>query len=144
MLPSFHDGENLLTNKITYRFKKPLRGDVITFKAPQNQNYDYIKRIIGLPGEKIKIVESQIYINNSLYSESSYLPEDVYTSSGNFIGENEEITVPQNQYFVLGDNRSHSSDSREWGFIPTKNIIGKAWLRYWPFSKLGFIPTIPS
>lgn len=138
MYPNFHDNEYLLTDKLSYRLGEPGRGDVIVFKAPKNQEYDYIKRIIGLPGEEIEIRNGKLYINDKLLDES-YLPEEYITSGGSFWREGLEAPVPQEQYFVLGDNRSHSSDSREWGTVPLENIIGKAWLRYWPFNKLGLV-----
>lgn len=142
MLPNFVNGENLLTNKIIYRFREPYRGDVIVFKSPQNPKIDYIKRIIALPGEKIKLENGHFYINDKLLDESSYLPPNTYTQGGHFINEGKSIDIPVNYYFVCGDNRPHSSDSREWGLIHKKDIIGKAWLRYWPPSKFGLLPTI--
>jgi len=138
MYPNFHDNEYLLTDKLSYRLGEPGRGDVIVFKAPKNQEYDYIKRIIGLPGEEIEIRNGKLYINDKLLEES-YLPAEYITSGGNFWREGLEAPVPEGQYFVMGDNRSHSSDSREWGTVPLENIIGKAWLRYWPFNKLGLV-----
>jgi len=142
MQPNFEDGEYLLTNKVTYRINKPKRGEVVIFESPQNKDFDYIKRIIGLPGEKVKIVNGKIFINGSVLDESAYLADDVYTQEGSFLPENEEVDVSENQYFVVGDNRSHSSDSREWGFISVENIIGKTWVRYWPPSRAGLLPTI--
>lgn len=136
---SFQNGEYLLTNKIVYRFNKPQRGDIVVFKAPQNEDYDYIKRIIALPSERIKIEAGKIFINDQVLDELSYLPADIYTQAGHFLKEGEEIVIPQEKYFVLGDNRPHSSDSREWGPVPVKNIVGKAWLRYWPLNKFGLI-----
>lgn len=136
---SFNNGEYLLTNKISYRFNDPQRGDVVIFKAPQNQDYDYIKRIIGLPEERIKIQKGKVFINDLLLDESKYLPNDSYTNAGRFIKEGEILTIPLEKYFVIGDNRSHSSDSRDWGFISQKNIIGKAWFRYWPLAKIGLV-----
>ena len=138
MYPSFHDGEYLLTDKFSYRLGDPGRGDVIVFKAPKNQEYDYIKRIVGLPGDKIAIKDGHIYINDQLNDEP-YLPEDFSTSGGSYWKEGTEIVIPEGEYLVLGDNRSHSSDSREWGAVPEENIIGKAWLRYWPFNRVGLI-----
>jgi signal peptidase I len=138
MYPTFHDGEYLLTDKLSYRLGEPGRGDVIVFQAPQNQEYDYIKRIIGLPGDRVKIKNSQVYINGELLDES-YLPEDFTTSGGSFLSEDEEVVIPEGEYLVLGDNRSHSSDSREWGDVPIENIIGKALFRYWPLNKLGLV-----
>ena len=142
MIPAFEDAEYLLTNKITYRFNNPQRGDIVIFKSPQNKKYDYIKRIIALPGEKISLKDGKIFINGSSLNESLYLPENIYTKGGNFLAEEKELEIPENQYFVVGDNRLNSSDSREWGYITMENIIGKAWLIYWPPSKFGFIPKI--
>lgn len=136
---SFLDGEYFLTNKITYKFNEPKRGQVVVFKAPQNESYDYIKRIIGIPGDTIKIRDGKVYLNTELLDESSYLPADFSTAAGHFLKEGEEISIPAGKYFVLGDNRDHSSDSREWGLLPIKNIIGMAWFRYWPVNKLGIV-----
>lgn len=141
MYPNFHNNEYLLTNKLSYRLGKPERGDVIVFKAPKNQEYDYIKRVAGLPGEKIEIKNGKVYINDKVLEES-FLPEDYRTSGGSFWREGQEASVPEGEYFVLGDNRSHSSDSREWGVVPLENIIGKAWLRYWPLNKLGLVEEV--
>ncbi len=140
MYPNFTDGEYILTNKISYRFENPKRGQVIVFKAPHNGGYDYIKRIIGLPGEIIKISGGKIYINNHLLNEENYLSSDVLTQNGLFLSEGKQFEIPDNEYFVLGDNRSQSSDSRDWGTVPRKNIIGKAWFRYWPINKINFLP----
>lgn len=141
MYPNFHDGEYLLTDKISYRFGLPKRGDVIIFKAPKNEEYEYIKRIVGLPEEKIKISEGKIFINDQAINEF-YLPQEFQTRAGTFFPENQTIAVTENEYFVLGDNRSHSSDSRDWGPVPKENIVGKAWLRYWPLAKIGLIKEI--
>ncbi len=138
MYPNFHDGEYILTDKISYRLGEPKRGEVIIFRAPKNEEYDYIKRIIGLPGDTLRIENGKVILNNSLFAEP-YLPSDYTTNSGNFLKNKQIITVPAGHYFVMGDNRSHSSDSREWGFVPQKNIIGKAFFRYWPPSRAGVI-----
>lgn len=135
----FNNGEYLLTNKIVYRFYEPKRDEVIVFKSPQNEDYDYIKRIIGLPNDKVKIQDGKVYINNVLLDEINYIPTSINTLPGRFLREGEEIIVPNDKYFVLGDNRGGSSDSREWGFVAKKNIIGKSWLRYWPLNRMGFI-----
>jgi signal peptidase I len=138
MYPNFHDREYLLTDKISYRFHEPARGDVIVFRAPQKEEYEYIKRIVGMPGDSVKISNGKIYINGNLVEEI-YLPTDYLTNAGRFLHENQTIEVDDNLYFVLGDNRSHSSDSREWGLVPRDNIIGKAWFRYWPIGNAGLI-----
>lgn len=139
MLPNFFDSEFLLTNKITYNFRTPQRGDVIIFKAPANENDDYIKRVIGLPGETVMISQGQVYLNNHNLDESSYLSKEMKTTSGLLLSEGKKITIPEGHYLVLGDNRGFSSDSRDWGTVPKENIIGKAWLRYWPLTKIGLL-----
>lgn len=139
MYPNFHDGEYLLTDKISYQFSLPDRGDVVIFKAPGNEEYDYIKRIIGLPGERVEIENGQILVNGTPLKES-YLPESLPTNSGSFLKEGRIILVKGDEYLVMGDNRPHSSDSRTWGPVPKGNIIGKAWIKYWPLEEAGQIP----
>lgn len=139
MHPNFPDAEYLLTDKISYRFNSPQRGDVVVFKSPVDPNEEYIKRIIGLPGEAVSVKGGKVYINNRILPES-YLASDLYTSAGNFLSEGATETVPADQYFVLGDNRPHSSDSRAFGFINFKVITGRAWLIYWPINKAGIVP----
>lgn len=141
MYPSFLDGEFLLTDKVTYRFREPARGDVIVFKAPVNENDEYIKRIIGIPGDKVVVKNGFVYLNGTMLTET-YLAKGTFSASGRFIKEGEEYTVPAGSYFVLGDNRSHSSDSRAWGFVTKAEITGRAWLVYWPPEKAGTIPTV--
>lgn len=143
MEPNFHDGEYILTDKISYRFTSPQRGDVIIFKAPTDPDVDFIKRIIGLPGEKLKISDGKIVVINDQNKNGFTLNEGYQTngptSGGKEAPQNQEVTVPKDKYFVLGDNRIESFDSRSWGFLPRENIIGKAWLRYWPLNKFGFV-----
>jgi signal peptidase I len=136
MDPNFFDGEFLLTDKVTYRFGKPKRGDVIVFKAPPAKEEEYIKRIIGLPGESVSIKVNKIYINGKKLDEK-YLDPALPTSGGYFLQEGDIKIVPPDEYFVLGDNRLHSSDSRAWGFVPKQDITGRAWLIYWPPQKVG-------
>lgn len=143
MKPNFHDGEYILTDKISYRFNQPNRGDVIIFKSPTDPDVDFIKRIIGLPGEKIKISDGKIVIINDQNKNGFTLTEPYKingpTSGGKEAPQNTEVKIGENQYFVLGDNRLESFDSRSWGNLPKANIIGKAWLRYWPLNKFGFV-----
>lgn len=133
MYPTYQNGEYLMANKLLYRFKEPKRGDVIIFKYSDTQ--DFIKRIIGLPGDRVMLKDGHIYINNHIVDESHYLNNSVYTNGGEYIHEGESITIPDNEYFVCGDNRPHSSDSRTFGPISRKNIKGKAWIVYFPFSQ---------
>ncbi len=143
MEPNFHDGEYILTDKISYRFGEPKRGDVVVFKAPTNPDVDFIKRIIALPGEKLKINNNRVVIFNDEHPKGFTLSESFEvmkpTAGGSHIKEGKVIEVPAGNYFVFGDNRTHSFDSREWGPLPKKSIVGKAWLRYWPLSKLSII-----
>lgn len=143
MYDNFHDGEYLLTDKVTYRFRSPERGDVIVFKAPQNEDYDYIKRVIALPGDTVKINSGQVFVNNALVDESGFLDERVTTHAGLYTKEGQSVTVPAAEYFVMGDNRNNSSDSREWGPVPQANLVGRAWLRYWPINELGVVDKYP-
>lgn len=141
MQPNYPNGEFLLTDKVTYRFHPPQRGDVIVFKAPVNEEDDYIKRIIGLPGETVSIRNGYVYINGKMLKEN-YLPNGLYTTGGPFLPNDKEIVVPSDHFFVLGDNRSYSSDSRVWGFVPKQNIIGRAWFIYWPLQNAGITPKV--
>ena len=133
MHPTYQNGEYLMANKLLYRFQDPQRGDVIIFKYSDTQ--DFIKRVIGLPGDKVMLKDGHIYINDQLLDESAYLSNSIYTNGGEFLHEGESITVPDNEYFVCGDNRPHSSDSRTFGPISKDDIKGKAWLVYFPFSQ---------
>lgn len=138
MEPNFHDGEYILTNKFEYRFSLPKRGDVIVFKSPQNPDIDFIKRVIGKPGDRIKLINNHFYINDILLPEP-YISPSLFTYHGSFLNEGSEIVVPDEYYFMVGDNRPRSSDSREWGPIHKSAIIGKSQLRYWPFDRFGLI-----
>lgn len=132
MYPTYKDGEYLMANKIQYKFSEPKRGDVIIFKYSDTQ--DFIKRIIGLPGDQVMLKDGYIYINGNKLDESGYLDSSVYSNGGEYLHEGETITVSEGQYFVCGDNRQHSSDSRTFGPIEKAVIKGKAWIVYFPFS----------
>jgi signal peptidase I len=138
MEPNFHDGEYLLTDKVTYRFNQPQRGDVVVFKAPPDFSDEFIKRIIGIPGDQVAVQGGKVLVNGAQISET-YLPENFQTYPGRFAAEGQTLVVPKDQYFVLGDNREHSLDSRNIGFIPKDKITGRAWLVYWPVSKAGIV-----
>lgn len=142
MQPNYPNGEYLLTDKVKYRFDKPQRGDVVVFEAPGTDGEEYIKRIIGLPGEKISVSNGQVYINDKLLNEK-YLSSTLKTSSGNFLSEGKTVTIPDEKYIVMGDNRVASSDSRAWGFITKEEITGRAWFVYWPIKSMGLVkPTL--
>lgn len=138
MEPNFHDGEYLLTDKVSYRLGEPGRGDVIVFKAPPDYKDEFIKRIIGLPGEEIKVQGGKIYINGRELEEG-YLPNDARILPGRFSEEGQVITVPAGSYYVLGDNRDHSLDSRNLGPIERQYVTGRAWFVYWPVAEAGTV-----
>lgn len=145
MLPNFHTGEYLLTDKVSYRFRNPGRGDVVIFRYPLAPQFDYIKRIIALPQDELEIRDGRVTVFNREHPEGfvlnePYLRPGTMTSGRTNLPEGTRVKIPEKHYVVMGDNRSQSSDSREWGFIPTENIIGKVWLRYWPPSVLALIP----
>lgn len=139
MEPTFHDGEYILTDKISYRLGSPARGDVVVFRSPKNADIDFIKRIIALPGEKVKISGGKVYVNSSVLDESAYLDPTVYTGPESFLAENRELIIPSGRYFVLGDNRMQSSDSRDFGPVLPSEFIGKVFFRYWPVNRFGQI-----
>ena len=136
MEPTLSDGDNLIVDKLSYRFRDPERYDIIVFPYKYQENTYYIKRIIGLPGETVQVKNGEVYINGELLGET-YGAESM-TNSG--IAE-EPITLGENEYFVLGDNRNNSEDSRyaNIGNVKKDYIIGKAWFRVSPWKKFGFI-----
>lgn len=138
MVPTFMDGDYIFTDKITYRLKEPTHGDIIVLKNPRDETQDFIKRIIALPGDIVKIENNSIYVNGMKLNET-YLPQNTTTQGGSFLREGGEVKVGPNQYFVIGDNRNHSSDSREWGSITKEEIIGKVFFRYFPLNTFGLI-----
>lgn len=139
MDPNFLDSDYLIIDEISYRFNEPQRGDVIIFRYPLDPSQFFIKRVIGLPEEIVRIEDGKIFIYSQdtpdervILDESEYL-EDSYTPG------NLEITLEENKYFVLGDNRKASSDSRKWGALDGRYIIGRAWIRAWPVDRVGIL-----
>ena len=132
MKPNFEPGQRLLVSKVAYRFGEPQKGDVIVFHPPKNQRPDYIKRIVALPGDTVEIKEGVVYVDNRALDEP-YIREP----SNDTLKPKE---VPENEYFVLGDNRNNSNDSYDWGTVPRQNIIGKAWISVWPTEHWGMVP----
>lgn len=141
MEPNFHTGEKILVDKVTKHFKSFERGEVVTLKAPDT-NKVYIKRIVGIPGDIIKIVDCKVYISRDgeryVLSEH-YLSEDECTSSGIDIKDGRALKVDEGKYFVMGDNRDNSRDSRLFGLIEQKSILGRVIFKFWPISQFGFI-----
>lgn len=139
MFPNFHNGDYIITDKVTYKFSGPMRGDIVVFKNPNDPSQDFIKRVIGLPGERVKVQNGHLYLSGQLLQEP-YLKPSVITNPGAFLRDGIEIIVPENNYIVIGDNRPGSSDSREWGYLPFDKIIGKVLIRYWPQTSFGLYP----
>jgi signal peptidase I len=140
MDPNFQDRDYLVIDEVSYRFREPERGEVIVFRFPRDPSQFFIKRIIGMPGETVRIQDGSVYVLvNGVaqkLDESQYLDVHIATS-----GTNQEIVLGQEQYFMLGDNRAASSDSRAWGPIQRDDIIGRAWWRAWPFARAENIDT---
>lgn len=130
MKPTLLPDERLLVNKLAYRFGEVKRGDIIVFHFPANPSEEYIKRVIGLPGDWVQIRENKVYVNGKELSEDYIAAPVMYEG---------EWVVPPDSLFVLGDNRNQSSDSHSWGFVPIKNVIGKALVVYWPLDKVKFL-----
>ena len=130
MEPNFYDNEYLVIDEISYRFKEPARGEIIVFRYPKDPREFFIKRVVGLPGEKITVKNGNVYINGVRLDESEYLSPQLKTTN------DDAWMLKANEYFVLGDNRQHSLDSRKFGPIDRSYIIGRAWVRGWPFDKI--------
>jgi len=135
MEPNYHNGEYLIIDEITYQFREPQRGDVIVFRFPLNPREFFIKRIVGLPGEIVEIKDGAVTVEKN--GQIMVLDEKYITSSVE-TGPNIKIML-KNGYFVMGDNRLHSSDSRMWGELPKERIMGRALLRLWPLAKAGLL-----
>lgn len=145
MHPNFEDKDRLLIERVSYYFQDPQRGDVVIFRCPTN-GLEYIKRVIGLPSEKIKIEDGNITMYNRGHHRGKVLQEPylegIETEEGEFLPEGKVVSIPENQYLVFGDNRPYSSDSRSWGLVPRGNFIGRAFFRYWPPESFGLLPKV--
>jgi signal peptidase I len=153
MSPTLHSGQYLLINKAVYwlsdtntlssyvpdpvkaspLFHPPQRGDVIVFRFPREPSRDFIKRVIAVPGEMVEIRDHRVYVDDAPLNEPYIKDPPLYPMA--------QIRVTDGNYFVLGDNRNNSSDSHVWGLVPTDDIIGQAWLSYWPVATWGFVPS---
>ncbi|MCJ7769899.1 MAG: signal peptidase I [Dehalococcoidales bacterium] len=137
MEPNIHEDQRIIISKIVYWFHEPERGDIIVFPNPNNPDEDYIKRIIGLPGEVVEIKDGVVYIHqadgdNLVLDESEYISDP---ADNDFLG----VIIPEENYFVMGDNRNNSYDSRRGWTVPRDEIVGKAWLSIWPLSDWGLV-----
>jgi signal peptidase I len=139
MEPTFESGEYVIVDEISYRFREPVRGEVVIFKYPKNPSKFFIKRIVGLPGETVEVKNNSIFITDkggvlvNLEGEYASLPAD-----GTM-----KVTLAEDEYFVLGDNRPVSSDSRRWGPLPEDLIVGRAFVRFLPVTRIELLPGNP-
>jgi len=138
MEPNFSNGEYLIVDEISYRLHEPRRGDVIVFRYPEDPSQFFIKRIIGLPEDTVIIKSGTVTIQNDNYPNGLSLDETYIPSETRTVPDG-EITVGKDEYFVLGDNREFSSDSRRWGMLNEEFLVGRAWLRLWPLLNIGVI-----
>ena len=131
MLPTLNEGEYVIIDKLSYYLDEPERGDIIVLRFPNDRSRDFIKRVIGLPGDHIEIAEGIVNVNGEALTEPYINAPPTYNGSWD---------VPEEQFFVLGDNRNNSSDSHNWSFLPQEDIVGKAWLIYWGPESWGLVP----
>jgi signal peptidase I len=134
MNPTLISGEYVIVNRVSYRLGSPQRGDIIVFHFPRDPREEYIKRVIGLPGDQVEINQGQVYVNGQPLEESYLKVKTNYSGTWQ---------VPEGQLFVLGDNRNNSSDSHDWGTVPMDYVVGKAILVYWPPPEWGLIDHVP-
>lgn len=153
MIPTFKIGDRIFVNKFLYSaripfvnlrlpfpsIKEPKRGDVIVFVSPDDPKKDFVKRLIGVAGETVEIKDGKIYVNGGLVDEPAAIRSVYYHNAGDYGEEGRPITVTKDSYYVLGDNSGSSRDSRYWGFVPKKNLIGKAVFIYWPLHRMKAI-----
>jgi len=137
MYPTLQPRDRIFVNRFVYRFSMPERGDIIVFIYPEDNSRDFIKRVIGLPGETVEIRDGHIFIDGEKINNPFPIAMNSYYNHGSY-GRG-EVKVPEDEYFVLGDNSRNSKDSRYWGFVPSKNLKGKAFLIYWPFRRIQLL-----
>jgi len=130
MYPTLHDGQYVIVNKLLYNFSKPQRGDIIVFIPPADPHRDFIKRLIGLPGDHVVIKQGLVFVNGVQLYEPYINGPGLYSA---------DRVLGPNEYYVLGDNRPNSSDSHQWGPVKGDSIVGKAWVSYWPLDRFGLI-----
>lgn len=139
MRPTLLEGDKLFVNKYIYRFEKPQRGDIIVFRFPGDPKKDFIKRLVAMEGEQVEIRDGKIYVNDKVLDDPKSFGKFFYFNHEPFGSPNEKLSVPPGCYYVLGDNSANSTDSRFWGFVPKKNVLGRAFFRWWPIFRIGKI-----
>jgi signal peptidase I len=146
MAPAIMAGEHVMIEGFTYLSSRPKRGDIVVFKsdglAPMSSGQIYIKRVAGEPGERLRIADGNLYVNDKPVALSNATAVIHYTSlprSTYLASSSDTATVPEGHYFVLGDNSTNSADSRVWGFLPARNILGRVTFCYWPLKRIGTV-----
>jgi signal peptidase I len=134
MMPTMQEGQYVLINKLAYYLDDPARGDIIVLQYPRDPSRDFIKRVIGVPGDRIEIRDRTVFVNDIPLTEPYVNETPAYTGSW---------LVPDGEFFVLGDNRNYSSDSHSWGFVPRHEVVGRGWVVYWPVSSMQPVPHHP-
>ena len=133
MMPWLHDQERIFVNKFVYRFEEIRRGDIVVFRFPLDPNKSYIKRVVGLPGDEVELIRGELHINGR-HVEEPYVPDEFQD-----VSTYPPTTVPADSYYVLGDHRNTSNDSRTWGTVPRNFVVGKAVFAYWPIDRFGVL-----
>ncbi len=140
MRPTFLEGDRIFVDKISYRFHPPKRGDIIVFKYPEDKKKDFVKRLAGLSGDKLEIKDGKLIVNGKVLEEPPFSEHYYYNRNDWTFGrEGQVIEVPGGNFFALGDNSAQSSDSRNWGFVPQGNMVGKAFFIWWPPKRMKFV-----
>lgn len=140
MEPNFYDHEYLIIDELSYRFRDPARGEIVVFRYPKDPSQFFIKRVVGLPGETVEIKSGKIRIQNEEFPEGFILEETYLDSETYFLGE-QAVKLKAGEYYLLGDNRSSSLDSRQFGPVAGQAIVGRAWLRGWPLDRIARFET---
>ena len=140
MRPTFLEGDRIFVDKVTYRFHEPQRGDIVVFKYPLDRKKDFVKRLVGLSKDQVEIREGKLWINGEMMETPPFSEHYYYNRDDWQFGKvGQAIKVPGDNFFVLGDNSAQSSDSRNWGFVPKKNMVGKAFFIWWPPNRIKLV-----
>jgi signal peptidase I len=141
MRPTLIEGDRILVNKFIYRFTKPKRGDIIVFKYPEDKKKDFIKRLVATNGEAVRIVDGDIWVDDVLVEDPKKIKQIYYYNKPDapYGADGSIVRVPDDGYFVLGDNSASSRDSRYWGFVPKSYLVGKAFIIYWPLNRIRIL-----
>ena len=143
MRPTLLEGDRIFVDKVSYRFHAPERGDIVVFKYPADPKKDFVKRLVAFGGEEVEIRDGSVYVNGTQLTDSRIAKNFYYNRNDwTFAKEGQVIKVPENSFFVLGDNSAQSSDSRNWGFVPQKSMIGRALVIFWPLYRIGILALI--